>query len=254
MRPTLKTILGVLLLSALGALGWWIFQAEKQGVFEILVIREKPPLPDREKYEVLVADLERWRNELAKAYESASSPEAKRAIEQDARLILEFAMPEMMRCWLGTPYDFNGIAEHPGEEKVACGYFVSTVIRDAGFRINRYKLAQQPSENIMRTFLASDNCLLRVGKPYAEYADWLETMDPGIYLVGLDTHVGFIVNEGHQTRFIHASGMDPWAVVDEGREQAGALQRSNWRMLGGFTTDPEVIRTWLSGDRIKVRK
>ena len=84
-------------------------------------------------------------------------------MENDARLILELMMPEMMRCWLGTPYDFNGTAEKPGDGKIACGYFVSTVIRDTGFRVNRFKFAQQPSENILRTFISSDDSFWKWG-------------------------------------------------------------------------------------------
>ncbi len=175
-------------------------------------------------------------------------------MENDARLILDLVMPEMMRCWLGTPYDFNGTAEKPGDGKIACGYFVSTVIRDAGFRVNRYKLAQQPSENILRTFIPGENCVLEVGTEYSDYADRVERMEPGIYIVGLDTHVGFIVNRSDGLRFFHASGYRPRAVVEESRERAGALQRSNWRMTGGLTGEPDVIRTWLMGERITVRK
>lgn len=162
-------------------------------------------------------------------------------------------LPEMMACWLGTPYDFNGTAEKPGGGKLACGYFVSTVLRDAGFRVNRYKLAQQPSQNILRTFLPSDSCELRMGEEYEKYVDWVEEREPGIYLVGLDTHVGFIVNRVDGMRFYHSSAMGKVGVVNESRGQARALRYSNWRLLGGLTPDPDVIRTWLKGEKIAVK-
>jgi hypothetical protein len=158
-----------------------------------------------------------------------------------------------MQCWIGTPYDFNGTAEKPGGGKVACGYFVSTVIRDAGFRVDRYKLAQQPSENIMRTFLRGDVCKLKVGEDFEKYADWVESLDNGVYLIGMDTHVGFIVNRTDGMRFYHSSGWKKRGVVEESRKKAGALRSSNWRMLGGLTADSGVIRTWLKGDKVRVR-
>ena len=230
-----------------------MWHTEGDDAFSVVIRGEKPPQPDKERYAVLVSELDRWRVDLGGKYGKARTAEERKTIEHDARLILELIMPEMMRCWLGTPYDFNGTAEKPGEGKIACGYFVSTVIRDAGFRVNRYKLAQQPSENIMRTFLPSAACLLKVGKEYAAYADWVEAMPPGIYLVGLDTHVGFIVNKSDGMKFFHSSGSRPWAVVEEARENAGVLKRSNWRMIGGLSGDVGTIRTWLSGDKIKVR-
>lgn len=249
-----KWILGAVLLSGMVATGWWVWKFQNSGLLEFSILQEIKPAPDLEKYEVLVAELQRWREDLGAKYREAKTKEQKAAVENDARVILELVMPEMMRCWLGTPYDFNGTAEKPGEGRIACGYFVSTVIRDAGFKVNRYRLAQQPSENILRTFIPRENCILEVGTEFSAYADKVDGMDKGIYLVGLDTHVGFIVNRSDGLKFIHASGLRPWAVVEETRENAGALQRSNWRMIGGLTGEVGVVRTWLGGDKVIVRK
>ncbi len=202
---------------------------------------------------MLTGELERWRENLAADYGRAMTAEQKAAVEADARLILELMLPEMMRCWVGTPYDFNGTAETPGEERIACGYYVSTVIRDAGFRVDRYKLAQQPSENILRTFLPGEACELRVGEDYSRYADWVERMEPGVYLIGMDTHVGFIVVRRDGMRFFHSSGHRNVGVVEERRDNAWALRKSQWRMLGHLTADPGVMRMWLKGEKVKVR-
>lgn len=248
-----KAAVAALLLSCLGAGGWWAWKTYGAGLFEIAIESEKNPEPDAERYAILVAELERWRQQLREAYAKAQTAEEKAAVENDARVILELVMPEMMRCWLGTPYDFNGTAERPGGGEVACGYFVSTVIRDAGFRVDRYKLAQQPSGNILRTFLKRENCLLKVGQDFDSYAEWVEGMEPGVYLIGLDSHVGFIVNGADGTRFFHSSRWQDRGVVDEPGRKAGALRHSNWRMIGGLTADPDVIRTWLGGEKVKVR-
>ncbi|PAW67771.1 MAG: hypothetical protein B9S30_06715 [Verrucomicrobiia bacterium Tous-C5FEB] len=253
MKFALKAAIAAILLLSLGTGGWWAWKTYGEGIFQIVIESKAQPEPDAERYATLVADLERWRGDLRKAHAKARTAEEKAAVEKDARVILELMMPEMMRCWLGTPYDFNGTAEKPGGGKVACGYFVSTVIRDAGFRVDRYKLAQQPSENILRTFMKSDGCLLKVGQDFESYAEWVEGMEPGVYLMGLDSHVGFIVNGAEGTRFYHSSGWQKRGVVNEAGNKAGALRHSNWRMIGGLTADPEVIRTWLGGETVKVR-
>lgn len=251
-QRVLKWLISLLLLLMIVGSGWWIWRAEQRGVFEILISGETKPEPDLARYEVLVDELKRWREQLTVQYRKARTDAERAAVEQDARVILELFMPEMMRCWLGTGYDFNGVAEKPGIGRVACGYYVSTVIRDSGFKVNRYKLAQQPSENILRTFVQSENCLLRVGYDYEKYVDWVEAKEPGIYLIGLDTHVGFIVNEGGKMKFMHSSGVRHAGVVEELRDDAVALRGSRWRMLGHFSGDPKVLRMWLSGEKVRV--
>lgn len=227
-----------------------LWQMTEGGVKQVL---RKKTEPDPKTYAVLSKDLERWRMELAASYRKAKSTTERSAVEGDARVVLEQALPALMRCWLGTPWDFNGTAKGPGTGKIACGYFVATVLKDAGFRVDRYKLAQQPSENILRSFLSKDSCVLSVGEDYPLFATEAEKREPGIYIVGLDTHVGFLVIRKESMRFIHSSGSRPWCVVDEGREEAGVLQRSNWRMLGNLTADPTVLKRWLKAEKIVVR-
>lgn len=212
------------------------------------------PRPDPATYRTLVAELERWRVDLSRRHESARTEQERAAIEHDARVLLETVLPDLMRCWLGTPWDFNGTAAAPGGGKIACGYFVATVLKDAGFRVDRYQLAQQPSGNILRTFLEKEDCHLTSGEAYGSFTAVTARREPGIYLTGLDTHVAFIVVDGGGAfRFIHSSGSRPWCVVDEAPAEAQVLQRSKWRMLGNLTADPGVIRRWLRAEKLVVR-
>ena len=90
-------------------------------------------------------------------------------------------------------------------------------------------------------------------KDYQSFAEEVRNREPGVYVVGLDTHVAFIVVVGRDFRFIHSSGSRPWCVVDERPAEAGVLQRSNWRMLGNLTGDASVLRRWLKAEKIVVR-
>ncbi len=246
-----------LLLAWVGGAGWWFRGVIEQnlraamGGLEMQVPLK--PQPDPVKYATLKVELERWRKDLAARHAKANNAAERTEVEAYARVILERALPAMMRCWLGTKYDFNGTAAGPGEGTIACGYFVATVLKDAGFKVDRYKLAQQPSENILRTFLPKKACILTVGQDYQEFAAEVAKREPGVYVVGLDTHVAFIVVRDGGFHFIHASGSKPWCVVEQGAEEAGTLRRSSWKMLGNLTRDPLVIRHWLMTDRIKVK-
>lgn len=252
-----RWLIPITLLALAGGVGWWfraplaaLWQATAGGVE--LGLRQKLQ-PDPKTYAVLTKELERWRVDLAERYKKAKNVAERTAVEGDARIILEKALPAMMHCWLGTPWDFNGTAKGPGKGKIACGYFVATVLQDAGFRVDRYQLAQQASGNILQSFLAKDACALTVGEDYQAFASRVEKREPGIYIVGLDTHVAFLVVVGEGFHFIHSSGSRPWCVIDESRADAGALQRSSWRMLGNLTADPAVLKRWLKAEKIVVR-
>jgi hypothetical protein len=240
------------------AAGWW-FRRPLAALWpmakgEVELAFQARPRPDPKTYAVLTKDLERWRKELSARHAKARTDEERAAIEREARAVLETALPVMMHCWLGTPYDFNGTASGPGKGKVACGYFVATVLKDAGFRVDRYQLAQQASGNILRSFLPEKSCALTVGESYETFAAQMAKRDPGIYVVGLDTHVAFIVVGIQGFRFIHATGARPHCVVDQTRDEARTLRRSNWRMLGNLTAERSVIRHWLKADEIVVRR
>ena len=250
-------LLLITLLAMAGGAGWW-FRAPLAAMWRtttsgVELGLRKTFQPDPKTYAVLANELERWRLDLSKRHAAAKNEAERKVVESDARVILEHTLPAMMRCWLGTPWDFNGTAPKPGGGRIACGYFVATVLKDAGFQVDRYQLAQQPSENILRSFLPKESCSLTVGKEYGAFASVVEKAEPGVYLVGLDTHVGFLEVRQDGFRMIHSSGSRPWCVVDESRDDAQALRKSNWRMLGNLTGDPQVLKRWLKAEKIVVR-
>lgn len=250
-----RTLLFLGCLGSLGGLAYVYWQYDRGSSTSVLIRGAKQKVrPHPARYKELTEELRRWQTSLAEKYEEAESDRKRDEIAHDARVIFELVVPEMMRCWLGTGYDFNGIAREPGEGKIACGYFVSTVLRDAGFKVDRYELAQQPSGNIMRSFIPRKVCRLKIGVDYEEYGDWLEEREDGIYLIGLDTHVGFILVRNSQVRFFHSSGIGKKGVVNENREAAEAIRRSDWRLLGPLTPNRGFIEKWLMGKEIKVRK
>ena len=208
------------------------------------------PKPDAEKYFALVDQLKSQRERLRQEYLDASTNAQKQVILSNASYVLEETLPQMMRCWLGHDYDFNGTATVPGEGKIACGYFVSVIMRDAGFDINRIRVAQQPSQNIIRTFVnTKQNFEVKVGTPYDEYVDHLINNYEGIQIIGLDTHVAFVVIKDGELRYIHASAGSARSVVDESKDQAYSLIHSNYRVISNISRNADVLRRWLLNDK-----
>lgn len=139
------------------------------------------------------------------------------------------------------------MATIPGEGKIACGYFVSVIMRDAGFKINRIRVAQQPSQNIIRTFVDDKEFYeVKTNTPYPEYVDDINQKYEGIHIVGLDKHVAFIVIKDGEMRFIHSGGLKR-CVVDEGRDEAHALEHSNYRVISNISRNRTVLKKWILG-------
>ena len=212
------------------------------------------PTPDPETYTVLSDDLESQRKLLSAQYAKATNNVERASILGQARRLLEKNLPRLMRCWLGTEWDFNGTADEPGRGKVACGYFVSSVLQDAGFKVEWARLAQQASQNIVHTFLSHDEMKIRVGIKYEQFLSEVTASGTGVYIVGLDSHVAFLVvgAEG-EIRFIHSSGASPYCVVDESRDEARVLRSSRYRVAGNITGNGSGIRSWLLGSAFKTR-
>ncbi len=242
----------------LAAAAGWVFRAKLGSWWRLAEIPlgstgPSRPRPDAARYETFKKEVERWRKDFAAKHAKARTAAEKDKVLVESGRFLDAVLPEMMRCWLGTRWDFNGTTEVPGEGRVACGYFVATVLRDAGFRVDRYKLARQPSQNILRSFLPREALAVKVGVPYEGYAAEMEAAAPGIRIVGLDSHVAFMVTGPQGFRFIHSSGSKPWCVVEESRANAEVLRRSNYRVQGLLTADKPLLRRWLAGEKIVVK-
>jgi len=255
-----RRILAITALVLLLAAGWtaWFMRVPIRQAWDKLGHTStggpQRPRPRPADYKALIDDAARWRKDLAGRYRKATKPEDRDKVLKETRSFLETLLPSMMRCWLGTPWDFNGTAEGPGGDQIACGYFVSTVLRDAGFRVDRYQLAKQPSENILRTFLPRSSLVRRVGVPYETFAAEARSLDPGIYIIGLDTHVAYLIVADGAFRFIHSSGSQPWCVVDESETEASVLQSSNYRILGNLSADRRVLVRWLLQEPVSVHR
>lgn len=147
--------------------------------------------------------------------------------------------------WYDTKYDFYGTTETPGKGKIACGYFVTTVLRDVGVPIERIKMAQAASEKMIKT-MVDENKIQRFRRvPIKKFIYAVEDMGEGLYVVGLDTHAGFILYDGEEVRFIHSTGRKEKRVINEKAVTSPSLIRSKYRVVGKITGDEDFVKRWL---------
>jgi hypothetical protein len=197
-------------------------------------------------YQNTLAVIQRERVALLQQYESARSDAVREAILDQATVqLVQAVRHQVTPFWQGTPWEFNGTTQIPGTGAIACGYFVTTVLRDLGVSLDRVRLAQQPSEAIIKSLVGPDAVRRFSDVPLTTFLDDIRAWGHGLYIVGLDIHVGFIVHDDAGTRFIHSSYLEPACVVDEPAADSVILADSRYRVLGKLTADRDFLLSWL---------
>jgi len=149
--------------------------------------------------------------------------------------------------WYGTPWEFYGTTDTPQVGSIACGYFVTTLLRDAGVKLNRRELAETYSEKMINT-LIQRNCIKKY-TPFnlPDFVNDLKQKGDGLYIVGLDLHTGFMSVENGEVWFIHSTVLSPGCVIKEKAIGSAALIYNKYTVCGCLTRDREFITRWIKG-------
>lgn len=201
-------------------------------------------------YEDLVASVESQRLAFQKEYTTADEEDQLVIEEKAESYLLEKITHDFFDQWDGTEWDFNGTTRTPRKGKIACGYFITTVLSDAGFKIPRTKWAQQASEYYI-TRMTSE--VKRFSNRTPEYMkDYFLAQPDGLFVAGLDNHVGFVYKSGKKVTFTHASYYDPKVGVQT-EELIGdnPFAKSAYRVVGRIL-NKEMIRKWILGESWEV--
>ena len=146
--------------------------------------------------------------------------------------LTSYIVDSLFSCWYGTTWDFYGTTQEPGKGSIACGYFVTTVLRDVGIPLNRVKLAQCASEEMIKTLSLKKSITRFSNQPLEVFVEKLKQKEKGLYIVGLDFHTGFIYHNGKELYFIHASYAAPKIVRKERVVESGILAASKYKVIG----------------------
>ncbi|MDR2949419.1 MAG: hypothetical protein LBV71_09440 [Prevotella sp.] len=150
---------------------------------------------------------------------------------------------DFFRSWYNTPWTFHGHSQTPGEGSIACGYFVTTTLRDMGFNIPRIKWAQQASEYMIKKVTTDIKRFQQ--KPVKDVLDYIEAKGEGLYIVGLDSHVGYIYYLNGKMSFVHANYYRPQiGVMSEPLIGRNPLNDSKYRVIGKIF-DREMVQSWI---------
>jgi len=201
-----------------------------------------------ETYRASQQALETRRAALSREFRK--TPAKRPALRQQARAAILTHLDDVaFPAWAGTPWDFYGTTTTPREGTIACGYFVTTVLEQAGYHLERVTLAQQASMYLVRSVARGSKVVsLREETPAQALADVRRDFGDGLYVVGLDLHTGFLRLDGKRAAFCHSSYLEPAVVTCEDPLTAGAFA-SRLYVVGSALNDA-VLDDWILGRKV----
>ena len=171
-----------------------------------------------------------------------------------SRLFTTLLTERIIPHWLGTPWSFEGHTSVPGSGEIACGYFVSTTLKDMGFNLDRYKFAQQLPIHEAKT--------LALGKPLLEIysnssderiAILRDTLKEGIYFLGFDqNHVGYIQKKNSDLFVIHSNYIGAEGVVIEKIEDSQVFSYFDRIYIADISHNRALLTKWVGNEVVQV--
>ena len=154
--------------------------------------------------------------------------------------------------WYGTPWSFGGHTAVPNQGEIACGYFISTTLRDMGIKLNRYKLAQKSPIDEAKVI----SCGLTIhsidqDSDTKAFVNIDRLTTEGLYFIGFDKgHVGYLLKRQGQLFLIHSNYLSPGLVCMEPLEASRVFKSFSKFHIVAISNNDLLLQHWLNSDII----
>jgi len=199
-------------------------------------------------YSVTKTSIEKERNLLQIKY--ISNENKLETIDEAKTKLTAYLYKDIFNHWYTTKWSFEGHSEIPKQGTIACGYFVSTTLRDVGFNLNRYKLAQKSPEDEAKVIACGTSIEKLQNISKQELKTYFLKQKDGIYFIGLDFHVGYIYKTKKAVYFIHSNYIDNKGVVKEDIENSKAIVSEKYYIVN-ITHNQNLVKKWLLKETIR---
>lgn len=217
------------------------------------VIEQQPSFPFETEEQSINYDL--LKDSLAQLKLELKSALARQEISKDSvgQFFEDALVNDIIPYWYGTTWDFNGHTDTPNDGLIACGYFVSTTLRHLDMKLNRFKLAQQASLNIVKS-LACGTKVYSYSNPDRKkmLAELKSNLKEGVYVVGLSNHVGFLYIKASEVYFLHSTFLEPGEVVAELASESDAFMWSDVYYLSSVSNNEKLMDLWLNSRQLAI--
>lgn len=198
-----------------------------------------------QSYEKRKQNVVNVKNKFNAELELNGSDESNGILDEALISFEQILLDSIIETWYGTKWDFYGTSTVPDSGSIACGYFVTTTLLHSGVKLNRVRLSQCASEEMIKTLVEREDIKRYSNYSIEKYIMAIKKAGKGIYITGLDNHTGFTWYDGKEVWFIHSSGTDPYCVVKEKALETSLLAHSNYRVTGKISTRT-FIKKWLT--------
>ncbi|WP_406685578.1 hypothetical protein N1F78_07635 [Seonamhaeicola sp. MEBiC1930] len=184
-------------------------------------------------------------------FKNQFSTHPEKTIDSVSKYLYHKLVNELVPHWYNTTWDFNGYTNIPKEGDIACGYFVSTTLKHLGFNLNRYKMAQQAGLNEAKTLQENSKLKVFSNLSFKSLKNKLNTSyNDGIFFVGLDNHVGYVLIKGKEIYFLHSSYYDDKVMIE--LAEYSPCFESNIYVFAEITTNKVLVKKWILNEKLEV--
>jgi len=154
--------------------------------------------------------------------------------------------------WYGTPWSFGGHTAIPNRGKIACGYFISTTLRDMGINLNRYKLAQKsPIDEAKMISCGAEIKKVVHHTPEKAYKEIDSLTKEGLYFIGFDEgHVGYLLKRKGELFLIHSNYLSPVSVCMETLKESRVFKSFTTFHLVPISHNDILLQRWLDNGAV----
>ncbi|TND05051.1 MAG: hypothetical protein FD123_3671 [Bacteroidetes bacterium] len=202
-------------------------------------------------YKALCGRMETKRQSFASAYKAAAASEKKAVLEKARKYLDKTLVDSLFVYWYDTPWDFNGVSQEPLKGQIACGYFVTTTLKQCGFQINRVSMAQCASSQLIKATCEKEKIKIITNGQLEKVKTYLASQPDGIYIVGLDIHVGYIVKRGKELDMVHSSYWPQRKVVREKFAESLIILENKYFMIGNLLGSESTVKAWVEHTAIE---
>jgi len=185
------------------------------------------------------------------ALQSEYSKAPEKTLNNTSNYFLNTLLNNIVPHWYETTWAYEGHTNTPNKGEIACGYFVSTTLQHFGFNLNRYKMAQQAGLNIALSLQPKNKLKIYRNISYSELKkSLLNIYNDGLYFIGLNNHVGYILIKNKELYFLHSSYCDNKVVI-EYAEHSYCFQ-SDIYVFAEISTNKILLKKWILNEHIPI--
>jgi hypothetical protein len=213
-------------------------------------------LSPQSNYNDLKKQVNRKRLEFYSSYQKSNDSAKAKLIEEAGNYIFDQLLNKIIPFWYKTSWCLSGYSNIPREGTVGCSYFVSNTLVACGFKLNRYRLAQTDPIAGSRSLTFSDSLIQfkQTGSLAVLANEILKKHGDGLYIIGLDTHTGYLLIHQSKLYFIHSAYYYPNAVCLEYFEKSIGILGSTNYYLTPITSNKKLLEKWILNDSIFIQK